>query len=129
MAGKVSACMATFLALLEALLAVLDRLLGMTFTDAVRSAFRNYFNFRDTATRVEYWYFQIFFIIGGLMVIVIFVDLLWIWGLATIIPSISLTVRRFREAGLHWLLAFLLLIPFGQLAVYGLASLPPKKIL
>lgn len=101
----------------------------MSFTDAVRSAFRNYFNFRGEATRVEYWYFQIFFVIGGLVFIIVFTDLLWLWGLVTIVPSISLTVRRLRDAGLHWVLTLLLFIPFGQLAIYVFASLPPKKFL
>lgn len=100
----------------------------MNFTDSVRAAFRNYFNFSGTATRPEYWYFQLFFVLGGLLFISFFLEFLWIWGLITIIPAVSLTVRRFREAGIHWVLAFLLFVPFGQLAVYVLAAMPPKRI-
>jgi len=36
-----------------------ENVIGLNFVDAVSTCFRKYFNFKDRASRSEYWYFQI----------------------------------------------------------------------
>lgn len=50
-----------------------------------------------------------------------------IFILLILIPTISLTVRRLRDGGYHWALAFLLLIPFiGWIPILILCAMPSK---
>ncbi|MFP3600216.1 DUF805 domain-containing protein, partial [Chryseobacterium sp. SIMBA_029] len=54
-----------------------------------------------------------------------FYILLVIWGLATIIPSLALLVRRLHDGNFSGWLALLVLVPFlGALAVLVLSLLP-----
>lgn len=95
----------------------------MGFIDAVKAFYKNYFNFSGRALRSEYWWPQVFFIllyvimfagaallgetIGGFWVIVIFLVIL-----ASIIPSISVTVRRLHDSDKSGWFYLLGLIPF-----------------
>ncbi|MGA8790337.1 MAG: DUF805 domain-containing protein [Paenarthrobacter sp.] len=113
---------------------------------AVKRFFKKYTAFSGRASRSEYWWwtlvnavvlivFQILMTTGlsvdadgtpvfgaGYMV---GVALLGIWGLATIIPSIALVIRRLHDGNFSGLFALLLLIPFaGQLAVLIMSLLP-----
>jgi uncharacterized membrane protein YhaH (DUF805 family) len=50
---------------------------------------------------------------------------LWIIGLALIIPTLALIVRRLHDANISGLFALLLLIPFlGAIAVFVMMFLP-----
>lgn len=51
----------------------------------------------------------------------------WVIGLALIIPTLALIVRRLHDANLSGLFALLLLIPFfGGIAVFIMMFLPSK---
>ena len=75
----------------------------MGIDDAVKLGFANYVNFSDRASRSEYWYFLLFYNIGvfagaaidtwiiGLPVIA------WTFILATILPLLSVSVRRLHD--------------------------------
>jgi uncharacterized membrane protein YhaH (DUF805 family) len=90
----------------------------MNFQQAVQSGFSNYVNFRTRACRSEFWYWQLFLLVGGLIVklfdlgvgfrISILATLFW---LATMIPSIAVQVRRLHDTDRSgwWLL--LALVP------------------
>jgi uncharacterized membrane protein YhaH (DUF805 family) len=80
----------------------------MGFGQAIAAGFSNYFNFKDRSTRSAYWYFVLFLIIGGLITGI--ADLLLfhpetvgpingIFSLATIIPSLAVSVRRLHDIG------------------------------
>ena len=80
----------------------------MDFVGSIQAGFRNYVNFRGVATRAEFWYFQLFVILASLVLSV--VDMLFPIGvlglgfsLAIALPSLSLLVRRLRDAGFSWL--------------------------
>jgi uncharacterized membrane protein YhaH (DUF805 family) len=75
----------------------------MDFGDAVKLGFANYVNFSDRASRSEYWYWILFVAIGQFVSGVI--DS-WIVGafilegiffLATILPTLSVGVRRLHD--------------------------------
>ena len=95
----------------------------MGFIDAVKAFYKNYFNFSGRALRSEYWWPQAFFIllyvimfaaiallgesVGGIVAMVVTVIML-----ASIIPSISVTVRRLHDGDKSGWFILLGLIPF-----------------
>lgn len=93
----------------------------MEFKQAVKSGFNNYATFSGRASRSEYWYFNIFisiiFIVAN---IVMKESALILVPIILFLPSLSLTVRRFRdvEKSVWWVLLnytsilILTLIPF-----------------
>lgn len=79
----------------------------MDFVGAIQAGFKNYANFRGVAGRAEYWYFVLFIFLSSLVLSVL--DSLTgtgILGLAfslgTLLPSLSVLVRRLRDAGYSW---------------------------
>ncbi len=73
----------------------------MNFIDAVKSVFTNFANFNGRARRSEYWYFALFSIILRVPIMLLVdnqtIDL--IIGLALLIPSLSVAVRRMHDVG------------------------------
>jgi uncharacterized membrane protein YhaH (DUF805 family) len=94
----------------------------MGFTQAISSGFANYFNFKTRSSRSAYWYFVLFLAIVGLVTAIIDIGVFGasnigplntIFTLATLIPSIAVSVRRLHDIGRSgWflLLAFIPLI-------------------
>jgi uncharacterized membrane protein YhaH (DUF805 family) len=76
----------------------------MDFVGAIKTGFKNYVNFRGTATRPEFWYWVLFSVLVAIVLVA--VDRSGILGnifsLATLLPSLSVTVRRLRDAGFSW---------------------------
>lgn len=94
--------------------------------DAVRVCVQRYAMFDGRASRPEFWYAQLAMVLAAFSAIFIvwipFVGwlamlALWLLGLAAIVPSLAVTVRRLRDAGFHWAWLFLCLAPFGAIAV------------
>jgi uncharacterized membrane protein YhaH (DUF805 family) len=89
--------------------------LKMNFQQAIQQGFTNYFNFGGRAPRSEFWYWQLFLLVGGLVAelfdygtgfrIPAFSTLFW---LATVIPDIAVYVRRLHDTDRSgwWLLLF-----------------------
>jgi uncharacterized membrane protein YhaH (DUF805 family) len=87
----------------------------MNFQQAIRSVFANYVNFKGRAPRSEFWYWQLFLLVGGVVAelfdygtgfrISAFSTLFW---LATVIPDIAVYVRRLHDTDRSgwWLLLF-----------------------
>ena len=79
----------------------------MNFQQAVQSVFSNYAKFRGRAARSEFWWFQLFIVLGGIVAAVL--DLLansnvlggeplaTLFYLATIIPGLAVSVRRLHD--------------------------------
>lgn len=115
----------------------------ITFVDAVRSAFVNFRKFKGTASRREYWYFVLFTVLLGIVLSTI-ESIIWppvettnvidalnqptplssIAGLVLLIPSLSITSRRIRDAGWSgkWLLLYLAPILTLIAASFGVIS-------
>ncbi|MFE4197603.1 DUF805 domain-containing protein [Paenarthrobacter sp. NPDC056912] len=117
---------------------------------AVKRFFKKYTDFTGRASRSEYWWWTLVSVIvstvlntlatvvgsagatvsdAGTVTLgggaIAFYVILGIWGLATIIPSIALLVRRLHDGNFSGWLALLVLVPFlGALAVFVLSLLP-----
>lgn len=95
----------------------------MTFQDAVKTCLtQKYLDFSGRARRPEYWWFALFVFIGNVVFAIIGIDLLGaLWGLALLLPSIAVGVRRLHDLdksgwwlliGLIPLIGFLVLLYF-----------------
>ena len=88
----------------------------MTFTQALRSFWSNYRNFKGRARRSEYWFIQLFLVVTNLAAAAIDFALMngdvdrfianggggivgLIWILATIVPAVAVLVRRLHDTG------------------------------
>ncbi|GAA3274989.1 DUF805 domain-containing protein [Paenarthrobacter aurescens] len=112
---------------------------------AVKRFFKKYATFSGRASRSEYWWwalvnavvlivFQIVMTTGlsvdaeGLPVFgatyFVGVAVVTIWGLATLVPSIALLVRRLHDANLSGWLALLIIVPIVALVLSLLPSNP-----
>ena len=77
--------------------------MGLNLPEAVKVCFKKYFNFKDRASRSEYWYFALFGVIVyaiGIGMIFISYKLIWLLAvisIALIIPFIAVTARRLHD--------------------------------
>lgn len=114
----------------------------MTFLEAVKSAYRNYFRFSGRAVRSEYWWYFLFNIAVAAVIALVeggtssvsgpggvsasynaglFGSL---WSLANLVPGLAVGVRRLHDtdrSGWWLLIAFVPLIG-ALLLIYWLAS-------
>ena len=115
----------------------------VTFAGAVKSAFVNFATFRSVSTRPEYWYFVLF---TFLLFVVLMVIEAVIWRpsgsqdieeilsqpapftttsfFVLLLPSISITARRLRDAGWSGKWLWSLMVPiapfiFGSIGLIG----------
>jgi len=99
----------------------------MSFGTAIAAGFRNYSNFTGRATRSEFWWFQLFLVLGSIGTSAIWEGLNALWFVATVIPYLSIGVRRLRDAGFNWALLLLGLVPvLGTITVIVLWVQPTK---
>ena len=122
----------------------------MNFVDAIASGFKNYFNFKGRASRSEFWYWVLFTILLSLVLGTI-ETVLWpatpidsedleavlnsafsaptpltsLANLILFIPGLSVTARRFHDAGFSAKWLFLILVPVGYsiFAIVGLVAI------
>lgn len=94
--------------------------------DAIRVCIQKYATFDGRASLPEFWYAQLAMLIAVVAALfVIWIPVLgwlvmlalWLFGMAAIVPSLAVTVRRLRDAGFHWAWIFLSLAPFGIIAL------------
>lgn len=87
--------------------------------DAVKSVYTNYTNFKGRARRSEYWWFYLFCVVSAVILILVegsitgSMFLYVIFILASLIPSLAVTVRRLHDtsrSGWWILIAFVPLI-------------------
>lgn len=76
----------------------------MEFQEAIKSGFKNWRNFSDRASRSEYWYWTLFAMILGALITIICSTILdmedigdCLWLAITLIPSLSVAVRRLHD--------------------------------
>ena len=79
----------------------------MNFQQAVQSVFSNYANFHGCACHSEFWWFQLFLLLGGIVAALLDLfantnllggsPLATLFWLATIIPDLAVTVRRLHD--------------------------------
>ena len=70
----------------------------MSFTNAIKSGFRNYANFKGRATRSEYWWWTLFnLLITSVSSSFVNQDFGNLVSLALLLPSIAVAVRRMHD--------------------------------
>ena len=114
--------------------------------NAYKNFFKGYVDFAGRSTRSDYWwiwlgnmilYIPFFFSygnaisnpqdegaligLGGTAIIYMVI------GLALLLPSLALMVRRLRDAGFHWALIFILFVPLGSIVLLVLLAMPTKE--
>ncbi|WP_115016008.1 DUF805 domain-containing protein [Synechococcus sp. UW140] len=92
--------------------------------EAFTTAWRKSFTYGGTATRAEYWWFALVDAIVYVILLIIgttvfnstengiLLGLAVIYAIAQIFPSLSITIRRLRDAGKDWVWIFINLVPF-----------------
>ena len=94
----------------------------MTFGQAIQSAFKNYANFQGRATRSEFWWFQLFYLIviiaieilGGILGrngIGIAMGALVLVGLGFFLPGLGLVIRRLHDTDRSGWWIFISMVP------------------
>jgi len=66
----------------------------VSFPQAIKLGFKHYFDFNGRTTRAEFWWWALLITLLGLIPF-----LGWIFRIALLIPSISVTVRRLHDVG------------------------------
>ena len=114
--------------------------------NAYKNFFKGYVDFAGRSTRSDYWwvwlgniilYIPFFLTYGnalansrneGALITLGFIAIIYfIFGLAILLPSLALMVRRLRDAGFHWALIFILFIPLGSIVLLVLLAMPTKE--
>lgn len=111
----------------------------MSFGEAIQTVFRKYAEFMGRAARDEFWWWALFnvLVVGALNLFnVIRIGdnaylgslLAGLWGIAVLLPSLAVGVRRLRDAGYPWGWMFFLLVPFaGGVLLIILWAQPTKE--
>jgi len=95
---------------------------AMSFMDSIENVFRNFVNFSSRASRSEYWWFQLFFLVA--LAAADFIDVMmgelaevpfnWFGTIVffgLIIPNLAVTVRRLHDLGYSGWFILLVFIP------------------
>lgn len=108
----------------------------MTFRAAVEKCLRNYATFTGRAARPEFWWFALFLFLGNVVlglvdsaILPTDVSLLApLFGLATIVPTIAVSVRRLHDIGKSGWWVLLHLIPIIGFLVMLYFYLQPSEV-
>lgn len=89
---------------------------------------KKYIAFEGKADRAEFWYFVLYSFIISFVLGLVFAPLAGLFNLAILLPSLSISARRLRDAGHSpwWLLTTIFGI--GVLIVIVLCALPSKTV-
>lgn len=88
---------------------------------ALKDFFKNYGNFGGRVRRRDFWWTLLYVIAVGLLLVAVDftgIPLSWLWWLAVLVPTLSLTVRRLHDSGKSGLFALLLLVPILNLILF-----------
>lgn len=103
----------------------------MTFVDAIKAGFKNFVNFKGTASRSEFWYWVLFTTLLGLVLDQVDqlsglggdtgMGLSSIASLVLFLPNLSVTFRRLHDAGFSGWLYALNLVPAAAVVWFALS--------
>jgi len=114
-----------------------------------KAFWQNYANFTDRTTVRGYWMAWLIYMAIGLVLpllslmfayafalgggggrvgfLSMFTLFAVLWNIAILIPSIAITVRRLRDAGIHWAFIFIALVPCIGLVAHIIMLCMPSK--
>lgn len=116
----------------------------MTFGESIRTVFGKYADFEGRAGRPEFWWWTLFsFLVSSALGVFNVIPLgtpaeygtvasvgsvlTGLWGIAVLLPSLAVTVRRLRDAGYGWANVFWILLPIAGLIVLIVFLAQPSK--
>ena len=93
----------------------------MSFVESIESAFKKYFVWKGRASRSEFWWFYLFYIVGT--IVTTLVDLIYgvpvlntVFSLALLFPFLSVFIRRLHDTGHSGWWYWIILLP---IAIYS----------
>ena len=112
----------------------------MSFGEAIQTVFRKYAEFTGRATRAELWWWALFNVLVASALNLFNVIrigenaslgslLSGLWGIAVLLPSLAVAVRRLRDAGFGWGNLFFILVPVAGIFVLITLWVQPTKAL
>lgn len=96
----------------------------MNFTESIGEGLSQYAEFDGRATRAEYWYWTLFTVVvmGTLGAFDLLLGagfiLSFVGGLALVIPTLAVFVRRMHDTDRSGFWYFLNLVPLGQIVLF-----------
>lgn len=83
----------------------------MTFTEAVKTCFTKYADFKGRASRSEFWWWALFVLLGGIVISSISFSLSAAFYVGTLLPYVAVGCRRLHDTGRSGWYQLLGLIP------------------
>jgi uncharacterized membrane protein YhaH (DUF805 family) len=110
----------------------------MTFGQAIQTVLRKYAEFTGRASRSEFWWWMLFYLLVASALNVFSVIrigdasslgaiLSSLWGIAALLPTLAVAVRRLRDAGYGWGHIFWLLVPIAGIIVLAVFWSQPAR--
>jgi uncharacterized membrane protein YhaH (DUF805 family) len=110
----------------------------VSFFEAVKRAFQRYSEFEGTSTRPEFWWYALFVVLAlAICSTLNFAELSEgvtlgsvlgsVFSLATLLPTLAIGVRRFRDAGEGWGNIFWLFLPVAGVVIAAIYWAKPSK--
>ena len=110
----------------------------MSFGEAIQTVTRKYAEFMGRAGRAEFWWWALFTLLVtsalNLFDVIGIGDdanlgslLAGLWGIAILLPTLAVGVRRLRDAGYPWGWMFFLLVPFAGAVLLIILWVQPTK--
>jgi uncharacterized membrane protein YhaH (DUF805 family) len=110
----------------------------MTFGEAIRTVLGKYAEFTGRASRPEFWWWALFAVLVASALSVLDVVpvgdssslgaiLTGLWGVAILLPSLAVAVRRLRDGGYGWGHLFWGLVPIAGIVVLAVYLGQPSK--
>ena len=111
---------------------------AMSFGDSIATVFRKYAEFSGRASHPEFWWFTLFSALvstglGAFNIlmpdgtIMIGPSLASVWGVAVVVPSLAVAVRRLRDGGHQWTELLWVLLPIAGLIVLIVRLCDPSR--
>ena len=89
----------------------------MELWNATKLAFNNFATFTGRTSRADYWYFILALVLANTVLSILSEDLSTIFSVITLLPWLSASVRRLRDAGLSSHQFWWLLVPVAGLII------------
>lgn len=89
----------------------------VSFVEAIVLFFKNYVNFKGRATRSEFWWAFLFYVIVGTVAGIISSGVSAIVTLVFCLPQLAISIRRLHDTGKSWLYYLLGFIPIAGMII------------
>ena len=99
----------------------------MSFGESIRVCFNKYADFNGTASRPEFWWFQLFIILVAAALGLFSTTLASLFYLAVLLPDLAVGARRLHDTGKSGWWQLLLIVPLGIIVLIVFWVMEPKR--